>query len=59
MNFAAQVTFLNDTESTISAEWYEWDGSFLLFFTNDSMDFFDKDNLKVVVINGKTITIPN
>jgi len=58
-DFVAQITFTNDTQVNINADWYEWYQTFLLFFANDSMDFFDKNNLKIVIINGETINIPN
>jgi hypothetical protein len=46
-------------ETTVIAFDYKWYYEFFLAYTNTSMDFFHKDNLASITVDGNPIPLPN
>jgi len=54
-----EITFVDDTLTVIDATDYNWYYEFFRVFTNISMDFFDRDNIKEIRVDGNPIDLPS
>ena len=54
-----EITFVDDTLTVIDATDYNWYYEFFRVFTNISMDFFDRDNIKEIRVDGNSIDLPS
>ena len=56
--YAITVTMIDDTIVKTQAIIYDWYYEYLRIFTPTSVDFFDRDNIESLVVNGDTIQLP-
>jgi hypothetical protein len=54
-----EITFVDDTLTVIDALDYDWWYEFFRVFTYVSMDHFDRDNIKEIVVDGDPIDLPS
>jgi len=52
------VTTLDDHVTVIEADAYQWYYEFFLVYTSTSMDYFDRDNIKSIVVDGREVELP-
>jgi hypothetical protein len=53
-----EIISVDDFLTTIEATAYDWYYGFFRVFTEVSMDFFDRDNIKEILVDGDPIPLP-
>ena len=54
-----EIIFTDDTVTFIDALDYDWYYEFFRVFTYVSMDFFDRDSIKEIFVDGEPIDLPS
>ena len=53
------ITFTNETAVTIEAIDYDWYYGFFRVFADAAMDFFDRDSIEDITVDGDPIDLPS
>jgi hypothetical protein len=53
-----EIISVDDLKTTIEATAYDWYYEFFRVFTVVSMDFFDRDSIKEILVDGDPISLP-
>ena len=54
-----EIVTVDDLRTTIKATAYDWNYGFFRVFTLVAMDFFDRDNVKEILVDGDAISLPS